>query len=1121
MLNERDNKAIKRSENINHNEILDNSLSIHMPPDQWLDHYLVARSLPSANSSRPLYSYQTTLSEYQTLKKLVIYYNPKTKLNISHKEWSACFVLFCSEWYRRLYQSDDGWSWQGIWDEVGFEKEAWEREAIIELGLQNYWNRPILRYTQRRNFLGSVFAEGGLPFKLISKVDNQFGYLMHRALKDFYQVDLFRISIQDIIRRHVASLPVAFHQEESIELLSEIVNQLMQLVKFYNLDSIEIDKPSVHLDKMAPSWRANFPIPLDNDTGTNLLDNWLSKATQASGSIKKHKELLSCVHFMTLPNLTFRTEVKLPSTLQFDFKKSDINTARLDIDIHEGDKSAAYLGGSYAQFETACTKVRPKQKGVKLKRSKLDKALRLVASDAGKYLEGKEIPNSAIQLGEVPLGFEEKNGLLELIGQASFSTKQESIFLLLPVNFEIEMIIGHCEKLDSFDDYYWYKVSGDLRCITEDSVYRISTNKSVDTNGMISLIGNEIMWETTPSLVYKGIPKFNIDSEIPMSKYDFISCIDNQNVDSLLRNERYGKHTFTVKNKDNDILLKRSIGLLPEDFDITFKPGDKVGEGKVLVTSAEKAFYELIGEGVEVTSKKKTNGLEFLLRVNELPPANVSLLVSANLMVDPIKINLPYPAAGIFAFNKNDEVLESDVSIDDLIGSRLYLYRSNLSSEIFNIEMALLPQGRATPNYRWNVRVDNKPVEINLYSYKDRINELMSLGSLDATIRLTIKGSGRNSKVFNIRRHSHSIEIDHQMSTVTLKGDISSKCMLDDSFKPMAMLISEPERAPVILEPKLFDGFNIGVFDIPNFMDKEGPWLIVPHVDSEITFRAGFYAHHEKELLVDITSLKIAIEQFNFDRRDTISSFIEVIQSDPQNNNWNYFVKLWEKYNHLPLSTFNAWSDLVKNHKALALLLLKMEMDENFIQRIDREFTIIWEIISPNIWIEAKQCFVQYLAVAGLPEKMCTSIVNGLFDKLRLALPNFPQEIIDYIKTEKMVSLMPEAVMKGVISGWQQVLIRDNSDANWPDRFGGRLSEWINLKPELSCYLNIPNNYQNPVAILPIVCASIAAGNTRIHDLFVFDSETLFNIKLIRDFDHNWFNPVYSYFLNLFLSKKQ
>ena len=140
--------------------------------------------------------------------------------------------------------------------------------------------------------------------------------------------------------------------------------------------------------------------------------------------------------------------------------------------------------------------------------------------------------------------------------------------------------------------------------------------------------------------------------------------------------------------------------------------------------------------------------------------------------------------------------------------------------------------------------------------------------------------------------------------------------------------------------------------------------------------------------------------------------------------------------------------------------------------------------ISPDVW-----------AVNGTPADCVYLAMNGLFD--------FEFDL----------------VVSGINSGanlGDDILYSGTVGA----AFEGRLTKWLNKNPDLKSYLNIPNSYQYPVAILPIVCASIASGNNQIRDLFIFDPETLFNIKLIRDFDHNWFNPVYSYFLNLFLLEK-
>ncbi|KDY53273.1 hypothetical protein AB91_1990 [Escherichia coli 2-460-02_S3_C1] len=41
--------------------------------------------------------------------------------------------------------------------------------------MDDYWLRPIRFYeSERRNFLGTLFSEGGLPFRLLKESDSRF-----------------------------------------------------------------------------------------------------------------------------------------------------------------------------------------------------------------------------------------------------------------------------------------------------------------------------------------------------------------------------------------------------------------------------------------------------------------------------------------------------------------------------------------------------------------------------------------------------------------------------------------------------------------------------------------------------------------------------------------------------------------------------------------------------------------------------------------------------------------------------------------------------------------------------------------------------------------------------------
>src|SRR5690606_10058197 len=99
---------------------------------------------------------------------------------------AACgaFCLYCAEWYRRKYSRNDGWSWEAIWASLGFKFSAVELAKIIPKGMEGFWRRPVRYYdSERRNFLGSLFCEGGLPFQVLQESGSRFQMLFQKILK--------------------------------------------------------------------------------------------------------------------------------------------------------------------------------------------------------------------------------------------------------------------------------------------------------------------------------------------------------------------------------------------------------------------------------------------------------------------------------------------------------------------------------------------------------------------------------------------------------------------------------------------------------------------------------------------------------------------------------------------------------------------------------------------------------------------------------------------------------------------------------------------------------------------------------------------------------------------------
>lgn len=1086
-----------------------------LTPAQWLAQFLSHRGLSSVTGDA-LFTYQMKQEEYQALKNVVLNFSPKTNISsLKHKDWAACFVLCCAEWYKRECNSQK-WEWYPAWQSLGFELSASQRADIIPLGLDNYWQRSIRSYeSQRRNFLGSVFIEGGLPFQLISSKDNKFGDLIRKILRNYYKVDLIGLKLNDLIRGYLEYLPKVFSEYESIELIAKIVRNLMALAD--KVDTKNQDElPSAQLDQQIPNWRDQFPIPLDIKTGKGLLDNWLQGAFSANSSIKKYQSKLSCKHFFDLDCLTFSSEVSLPKSLNFNFKKADVNSSNLDLGLNEGAKQRANFGSVYAQFEHNCAVIKPRKKGIRFNRANIDRSLFIEISELGVSVEQLSIENSSIALGEAPIGFvfDDDEHKYICIGQASFTTKYKDIFVLVPAHYEVDEINGVAIKEKDIEVFghqlSWYEISGDIRFYCSESRYRLRTNCSSNTSGMLAIVGDEILWETKPAQVYKGVPEIKPLNSLVNIDIGLTTLLDNKPVNTIREYEKFGQHIFSVKNKECDTLIRRKIAILPQDLKISFSCKNNVAE--INVTTVQPLVASLSVPNAKINQTENGDTRSFIITPDCLPPAKISLFISANLNCDPIEIILPYPAEGIYGFDKDGNELNERLTIHQLLGSEIYLFSVQDYTEKFELVFDLKPITRNSPTISASISVADKPKILNLYSFKEKIIALLSLSdNLDAEVSITIK-SRNDSKNYTVRRFAFDIKFDPLDNLYSFEpGDFIDKT----SHQPIAMRIAEPERSSVNLPRKKLGSIELDRFEPAKEMSKGGPWLIIPENDTDIDFRPTFY--FEDALNVDnaspISSLQSAVKAFHPQSNPmVIADMIEIMADDYHHTSWGYLRTLWDEYGYLPLSTFEVFKALAKNLKALTTALFRFEMNEKFIRRLDAEFPVLWELIPLSYWHNAKQNFISSLTKIGIPTDCVYQQVDSMFDRLSNALPSYPEEIINYLKTNNVTPHLPKAVL----SIWLQELMRDRAESEWPTNPQIGIEKAISLLSNVEPMINYPNKWQAPVVMYPVIAAAIASNNLNFNDVFNTKVLTTFSLKQLRDFEPIWFSSIYSYFISYF-----
>lgn len=153
-------------------------------PKVWLSEFLLYRALFKGPNGKPLYTYQVSEEEYQSLLKML---REQLKNDFNSRDiirLGACFCLFVSEQYRREYNGS--WSWSGAETALGSSLTPQQVATLTSHGLE-YWKRPIRLRENGRDWLGSLFSEGGLPWTLINSEAHSFGRAIRHGIKYYYQ----------------------------------------------------------------------------------------------------------------------------------------------------------------------------------------------------------------------------------------------------------------------------------------------------------------------------------------------------------------------------------------------------------------------------------------------------------------------------------------------------------------------------------------------------------------------------------------------------------------------------------------------------------------------------------------------------------------------------------------------------------------------------------------------------------------------------------------------------------------------------------------------------------------------------------------------------------------------
>ncbi len=1080
-----------------------------MNTQQWISEFLFTRALFKGPIGKPLYTYQVTEDEYLELVSLLkdACFDTHPVFTKPHPT-AACFCLFVAEYYRRYYNGI--FSFQFVQDILGKELSVDARAILTSRGLE-FWKLPLISRDNRNSYLGSLFAQGGLPLPLVINSE-QHGFVraIKRGIKNFYRSDELRRSLTDLMMDYQKDLPQTFQNIETIQLLAAIVHQLMSYAQ--KIPQEYKREPARYLDQTIPDWNKAFPIPLDIANGRQLIDEWLADAVVTEGEKKQTQEKLkafSAQHYVSCfsPETFFESEVFLPRNITLDIDPKVVSTMRFETALYEGQRLAQKSIAVYGQIHENKLSVRLSVTQLRLLRENTDVPLFFKLLENGRTIFTAEIDNSAIDIVNAPIVAVEEDERWLIAATASCSLKTTDVRTFVPTIAKLVIEGTQPEPLVVSQIGSWYSLSVDHSVVTQQDKFLVSLNNAALQTSPFKLSGRQFYGDTVPQTVFLGFPRLIVnqaDETALPQYYEFFNGVPRQ---KCLINA--GAVSYQVKDAGGHTLYRRHFGLLPADFELNTRAAP-IGETATITLSSNAAL--------DIWTE--TSDLYALSMVPEKRNTFSVTASSANVIPNPLfKIASPgndkflllrqrYPVSGARLLTPDESLCATnELLLNQLAGYRLLLCAPNSVAENFTLVFAVHSRNGALVSTSKKVKILGSTETLSLYGfYQDFVQLLSVTDDQDAFIKIEVK-TNRTWLTFSIRRYNaRLLREGESFLTVVHNGKLAKS-----SEKPQdlfAMSLTDPLQTPIELEKHCTEGVATGLYHTDLLKRQPDLWLVYAPAESELSFRPCLYVTQEQSAVAvdrEIKTLHSAAQAYHpVANPDVIKRVISQMAEDYHHTGWQYLAALKQNYSHLPLSTFETWKALAQSPAALALAIFRLELDESFCLRLRDELAVIFETIPLQVWINIRQIFKSVLIEAGLPEIFVESTIKNRDGVMRLVVSGF-DHITDYLDTGDANALwLPP--LEHVLPIWYQQFRRDHADDQWPESLKEQLRTWlVSSDLPMSIKQLTGRNYTDSVTYLPIFMAYVSVGKASIAQLG--DNQTLikFFIKQHAEFDRRWF----------------
>ncbi|WP_239549475.1 STY4851/ECs_5259 family protein [Lelliottia amnigena] len=932
----------------------------------WLKTFFLNRSL-IASDGRALYAYRCNEKEYKELAKLLCNHVPRTypkTVFISYSD--ALFCLYAAEFIRRNHTAGHP-KWDAILQSINWQIPYPHRQKLVSEGIR-HWKREVRSLGQASGYLHTLACEGGLPVRMI---ENESGYLINyfRRIYQALRGSQGNVSAVKIAEDLSDTIPGTMQNELVYEVAGEFCWTLSKLL---NESGHQGGDPIASLRKTLPNWHHQLPLVLLEENAAEIVRRLLSQTSEtrvAPGILIERiwidvDDSWFCDARFRFPGMLRNEQLKALFECEIQEDQS-----RLIISAQWKNGGARLAMLSRHEHQDWQVELLPaatqKISGVE---AMGEISLMLFEGPA---LIGKGIPKGGYELTEdLPWVFEKMNeseSQLKLFGMGSVSSVQESLFISLPTNSQLD-ISGDGEfdipRVLKNSARSLTKVSGVFSVILHDgAVCTVRTRQAFDSSTEYFIKPSEVDLVKSDYPVHRAKPKIAWKKELQhgiVPEHElYWRSIRSGNITWSPVSTAIPKGQIEVRHVvNNEVLFSGRMVVLPADFDI-----------KIVPDSAQKGIVTLSGIA-ETRVEQYTNNENYLLKTDYLAQecivpfdGNVSKNITIDLRVTwrdgcNLKLLLPSPVAGgRFVNHEGETFSEGIASVDHLHGvSADLLTISPVGKGFLNIE--LKDENPLSKNYHFlsmdiplfTGRNENLQ-QISLYEKYNLLKSLLACSwAKNSSLHLDFYAEklGKVGSTLNVKRYDGKfIERDDRLH-IDVEDAISFPQDRASEIIVQAVSLTDPASCFMTLQKDALG------YDFPSKSDSSGPWLIIGKLDNYIRVEP-LLRWSDKLPVHDELLIKSLCEPEQSKRKREINSLLSNVINNPLQQSAYSIVEYLKKYkssDDLPLHTHDLFNKLSRDPLALIQLLITscLSGDSELIYDMQNELPFSWGWIPFEHW---------------------------------------------------------------------------------------------------------------------------------------------------------------------------